>query len=117
MIGAVAVVAGIAAVISGAEGQLDGQMAGASVESEYRFFAALWIGFGLAALAIARQDAPDAAMLRGLMGIMFLAGVARAIAWIDDGRPHDLFIALMALELLIPPAVIVWRGRLGDDAG
>ena len=48
-LGAVAVVAGAFGVLTGPEGQLGGEAVNASVESEYRFYAGLWIGYGAVA--------------------------------------------------------------------
>jgi hypothetical protein len=48
-----------------------------------------------------------------LAAILFVSGLARAIAWIDDGRPDDLFVGVMAVELALPPLIVAWQARLG----
>lgn len=112
VLGAVAIVAGAIAVLTGASGQIDGGPAGASVESEYRFYAALWIAYGVLALRAAPTIDRQPLVLRALMAVLFAAGVARGIGWVDAGEPHPFYIALMCLELLIPPTAVFWQARL-----
>jgi hypothetical protein len=107
VIGVVAMVAGAFAVATGPEGQLGGEAVNANVESEYRFYAALWIAYGAVALRLAPRAEREPAILNWLMAILFGAGVARAVAWAAAGRPDDLYLALLALELVIPPVLLL----------
>ncbi|MBA2240958.1 MAG: DUF4345 family protein [Solirubrobacterales bacterium] len=43
---------------------------------------------------------------------LFVAGLARALGWLDAGRPDDIFIALLILELSIPPLVVAWQALI-----
>jgi hypothetical protein len=112
LIGATAVVTGLFAVFSGSGGQVDGSQAAPSVESELRFFAVFWIAYGVAALRVAPRADREIFMVRALAAFLFLGGLARAIAWIADGKPHGLFIGLLVLELLIPAVIFVLQHRL-----
>lgn len=112
VLGVVAIVAGAFAVLTGPEGQLEGHSVGASVESEYRFFAALWIGYGAVALGAAPRIDREPFALRVLMAVLFGAGAARALAWVAAGQPHPRLLGLLALELAIPPALVLWQSRL-----
>ncbi len=116
-LGLTAAIAGLAAVVAGPEGQLDGAQVGASIDSEYRFYAALWFAFGIAALAVVPRVERATAAVRVLAGALFAAGLARAVAWIDVGRPHDLYLVLLALELAIPPLLVLWQRRVHARAG
>ncbi len=106
-----AVAAGAFAVATGPEGQLGGEAVNANVESEYRFYAALWIAYGAAAIRLAPRVRREPAVLTWLMAILFGAGVARAIAWAAAGRPDDGYLALLALELAIPPVLLLAARR------
>ncbi|HEX6117488.1 MAG TPA: DUF4345 domain-containing protein [Solirubrobacterales bacterium] len=117
VLGATAAVAGLFAVLSGPDGQLDGAAVGASIDSEYRFYAALWLGFGAVALALVPRVERETLAVRALAAVLFAAGVARVLAWIDTGRPHGVFLALLALELAIPPVLVVWQARIRARGG
>lgn len=107
-----AILAGAFAVLTGPGGQLEGSSAPASVESEYRFFAALWLGYRAVALWAAPRVERERALLQALMAVLFVAGTARGVAWIAAGRPHPLYVGLMCLELLIPPVAVGWQRRI-----
>lgn len=110
--GAVPVVTGIYAVLTGSGGMPGTSEATANVENELRFFASFWVGFGLAVLWVAPRVDRETTAVRALMGVLFLGGVARAIAWAAEGRPDAIFIVLMALELALPPLVVFWQSHL-----
>jgi hypothetical protein len=106
-LGLVAFVAGLVTVFTGA-GTIPGDNpATASLESELRFYATFWTGFGVLALYAARRPERETLLLRGLSLFLFLAGVARIFAWLDSGRPDTQFLVLMGLELALP-FFIVW---------
>lgn len=111
-LGSVAIMAGTFAVLTGSSGQLEGSETTASEESEFRFFAAFWIAYGVAALWVAPRVDRETTAVRALALALFVGGLARGLAWISAGPPHAVFIALMSLELLIPPLVVWWQSRI-----
>lgn len=113
-IGITATVTGIYVVLAGVDGQTDGGAATSSVESELRFFAVFWIAYGVAALWVAPRAERETLTVRALALILFGGGIARGVAWIDEGRPHALFVVLMCLELLIPCILLILQRRIGD---
>jgi hypothetical protein len=123
VLGAVPILAGLFAVLTGPGGQVDGETVNASVESEFRFFASLWIAFGAVALWVAPRVERETTVVRVLAVILFSAGVARAIAWIAAGTPHWSFLLLLGLELLLPPLILYLQAQLlraprpAQDAG
>jgi hypothetical protein len=102
-------------VATGPEGQLGGESASPNVESEYRFYAALWLAYGAVALRLAPRVEREPALLSWLRAVLFAAGVARAIGWAAAGRPDDLYLVLLALELTIPPALLLGARRNRPD--
>jgi hypothetical protein len=114
-------VGGVVATIAG----LDGMRAGARavpgisepadpvLESEFRFFTAFYAAYGLLMLSVAPRADRDAAAVNGLAGALFLAGLGRAAAWVSVGRPNRTQQGLLAIELGAPPALAIWRRRLG----
>jgi hypothetical protein len=105
----VAFVAGLFAVLTGPEGQFGGEAVNASVESEYRFYAGLWMAYGAVAWALGPRVEREPAILTGLMAVLFAAGLARVVAWVAAGTPEAPYLVLMALELGIPPALLLAR--------
>lgn len=86
-----------------------------TMDNELRFYAALWLAYGILTLrAAARLDArmDD---VPWLAGVFFLGGVGRFISWMAVGAPHPFFLFLMSAELGLPPILaLVWlrlRGR------
>jgi hypothetical protein len=79
----------------------------AVMDSEDRFYATLFLGFGLGCLWCSRDLAARRAVFGALMAVFFAGGMARLISWAMVGPPSPLFIVLGSLELIIPPVVMV----------
>jgi len=75
----------------------------ATMDSEDRFYASLFLGFGGAVIWTSFNFSDRGNLFLALMGIFFLGGLARIVSIISVGWPTPLFIFLGALELLIPP--------------
>jgi hypothetical protein len=110
--GVVVVATGIFGVVTGADGMPGDNVSSASVESELRFLYVFWIAYGVALIRIAPHAVTETRAVRALALILFIAGLARAFAWVDVGRPDGLFVALMIVELVVPPLLVVWQARL-----
>lgn len=74
----------------------------ASVDSEDRFFGAVFFGYGLGWLLCATDPVRWRVSLYGQSGIFLLGGLARILSLVQVGRPHDLYLWLMAVELIVP---------------
>lgn len=90
---------GAAAGISGMSGESAGTI---NVDSEYRFLSVVWMGYGLLALWAAARAAGRRGLVLGLFGVLFCAGLARALSWAVEGRPDDVYLVLLGLELATP---------------
>ncbi|MFM5923740.1 MAG: DUF4345 domain-containing protein [Novosphingobium sp.] len=77
----------------------------ATMDSEDRFYATLFLGFGLAHVWAARDLAARANVILALQAVFFAGGLARLVSLAQVGPPVPLFLFLGALELIIPPAV------------
>lgn len=78
----------------------------AVMDSEDRFYATLFLGFGLAHIWAARDLAQRGGIVLAMQATFFAGGIARIISWLAVGSPGPLFTFLGALELVIPP--LVW---------
>lgn len=79
----------------------------ATMDSEDRFYATLFLGFGAANIWCAQDLAARAGLFRALMLVFFLGGLARLVSAAQVGLPSALFMFLGSLELVLPP-LLVW---------
>ena len=81
--------------------------ANASVQSNYVFFAAAYVGVGLSFVFIALKFKWVNMLVFSCL-VVFLGGVGRILSWAFFGTPHWSLIVLMVTELVIPPCLLVW---------
>jgi len=83
----------------------------ATMDNEMRFYAAFWGAYGATLILVARDFATRGHLTPWLAGLFFAGGVGRVISYAVAGPPHPFFTALMAVELLTPPLlVLLWLG-------
>jgi uncharacterized protein DUF4345 len=116
-LGLVAFVAGLVTVFGGTDAMPGDSRATPNVESELRFYATFWTGFGVLALYTARRPERETNLLRGLSAFLFLAGLARVFAWLDSDRPDTPFLVLMGLELTLPLFIVWVQARVSASSG
>ncbi|MBS0256076.1 MAG: DUF4345 domain-containing protein [Proteobacteria bacterium] len=75
----------------------------ATMDSEDRFYATLFTGFGLAMIWASRDLVGRRQVFLALMATFFLGGIARLVSAAAVGWPSPLFTFLGSLELVIPP--------------
>ena len=85
-----------------------------SVQSNYVFFAATYVGVGLSFVFIAVKF-KWVNMLAFSCLVVFLGGVGRILSWAFFGTPHWSLIVLMVTELVIPPCLLVWYGWINKS--
>ncbi|MEV4738913.1 DUF4345 domain-containing protein [Streptomyces sp. NPDC049555] len=105
-IGAVHLVAGVDSVPG--EG-----LAGATVDSRERFYGAIFMGYGLAWIHVARQSPIPARAVRWLAGLLLLGGAGRLLSLLSHGSPHWFQVVLTGTELLLPP-LFLWLATAGE---
>ena len=112
VVGALAAVAGTVTLLTGASLVLGGEGTPPSVDSELRFHAVWYLLAGVVAIRAARRPEAETGTIRLLMAGAFLAGLGRALGWAVAGRPHALYVALMAIELVLPFVVLPWQAAV-----
>jgi len=75
---------------------------GPTVESEMRFYAPLWIAYGVILIIAGRKLAAWLDRVPVLAAVFFAGGVGRALAYLEIGPPHPAFTVLMIVELTLP---------------
>jgi hypothetical protein len=83
----------------------------ATMDSEDRFYATLFLGFGAALIWCARDLPRREPVFGALLSVFFLGGIARLISWAAVGSPGALFTFLGGLELVLPPLLWFWFRR------
>lgn len=81
--------------------------AGTTIDSLGRFFGAVFAGYGLAWLWVARQRPIPATAVRWLAGVLLLGGAGRLLSLARHGWPHWFQVVLTVIELALPP-VYLW---------
>ena len=84
----------------------------ALLDSNLRFFAAVWLGLGLALLWLVPRIETETVLFRVFWGMIFIGGIGRLLAMIFTGLPIAPFIGFTALEIFGAPLFIWWQSRL-----
>ena len=79
-----------------------------TLESQFRFFAAMMVGVGAAFITIGVKF-QWANMLWMVCLMVFIGGIGRVLPWAFSGTPHYMMIILMVIELAFPAALLVWH--------
>ena len=105
--GSVATLAGLHTAAVGAR-SIPGwsSVAEPAIESEFRFYGTFYAAYGVAVLNVARRPDPGPVAVYALAASLLAAGVARVGAWRAVGKPTRTQIALLAIELTAPPAIV-----------
>ncbi len=90
-----------------AETQID-----AGLDSQNRFYGACFMAYGVLLWLSADDLKRYAPVVRALLWVLFSAGLVRFISVWKFGWPPFYIGILFALEVLVPPLVLIWLGRL-----
>ncbi|WP_341945084.1 DUF4345 domain-containing protein [Microbacterium sp. LWH11-1.2] len=111
VLGAVAVASGLYAIIFGPTSVPGGSPTSSSVDSEYRFVNVFWLAAGVAVWWSLFRLRERATVLRTMLVLAFIGGLARVLSAVVTGWPHPVFIASTVLELVVVPLVLWWHVR------
>ena len=104
--GVTAVAIGLLHVTLGTASIPGGQPVNPTMDGEDRFYAVIFAGYGAALIWASRDMASRHRAASLLIGLFFVAGLARALSWALRGPPHPFFVAMTGLELALP--ILVW---------
>jgi hypothetical protein len=108
LFGAVCIAIGMTHVIFGPSSIPGSVPVNATMDSEDRFYATLFIGFGAALIWCGRALNERGRAFFWLMVLFFCTGVARLVSIAQVGLPHPLFQFLAGVELVLPVLLWLW---------
>jgi hypothetical protein len=89
----------------------------ATMDSEDRFYATLFLAYGFALLWCVKGIERKGAYVNLLAMIFFVGGLARIISILAVGLPNRFFIAMTILELLLPLVIVPMNARVSSATG
>jgi hypothetical protein len=84
----------------------------ATLNSQLRFFGAIWFGFGILLWVVAGDLVQHATWFRLMCWILILSGVGRLASMMQFGLPAPPFIGATFLELAGIPLLLIWHAQL-----
>lgn len=84
----------------------------ATMDSEDRFYATLFMAFGAALLWCVKDVERKDAQVKLLALVFFVGGLARLVSMLAVGLPGPFFIAMTILELTLPVGMAWMSGRI-----
>ena len=83
-----------------------------NIESEFRFFGVMFAFYGGVLIQTVKRLDLYASRVPILLGVFFIAGLARLKSYIETASPHELFTGLMAIEIGLPILLLIfWKLR------
>ena len=82
-----------------------------TMDSELRFYAALWGAYGVVLLRAANNLRARLAEIPCLASVFFAGGVGRILSQLSVGAPHPVFTLLLVVEIGLPIVIVgLWLG-------
>jgi hypothetical protein len=104
--GAACALIGLAHLFIGPGSIIGGGPVNATIDSDLRFYAVLFIGFGAGFVWAAADLARRAAAVHVLGGLFLLGGLARMLAIWQTGVPNIFYVLMIPVEIVVP--VLNW---------
>ena len=88
-----------------------------TIDSEDRFYATLFAAYGVSLLWCIGDIEHKSKYVYFLAATFLAGGLARVVSILAVGPPNAFFLAMTALELLIPPFMVFMQGNISRTAG
>jgi len=85
-----------------------------TMEGEDRFFAGIFLCSGIAMLWCARDVQRKRVYITVLAAVFFVGGLGRLLAVSLVGSPHPFYVAMLVLELALPPLMVLAANRVAE---
>ncbi len=87
------------------------------LNSQIRFLAAIWFGMGMILYWVIPSIDRQTTLFRLLMGGIFIGGIGRISSAILVGIPPVQFVAVIVLELIGVPILVLWQSLISKSNG
>ena len=84
----------------------------ASIDSQNRFYGITISLLGVVLIIATTDLRRYAPVATAALGVLFMAGIARALSWGLHGAPSLPIIVILCADLLLPPILYLWMKRL-----
>jgi hypothetical protein len=81
------------------------------LNSQIRFWGAIWFGFGVVLWVVARDLHGNALWFRLLCGVLLISGIGRAVSMLQFGLPSPPLIGATVIELVGIPLLLWWHSN------
>lgn len=88
----------------------------ATLDSNMRFLAGVWLGLGLANLWLLPRITQETVLFRFLWLMIFVGGIGRLVSMASVGLPLAPFVAFTALEIVGAPLFVYWQHRVVQNS-
>lgn len=96
----------------GPQAIIGGTAVNPTMAGEDRFFAGLFLCSGVALLWCAVDLQHELVYVNLLAAAFFVGGLGRLLAVLLDGAPHPFYVAMLVVELALPPLMVIVAGRV-----
>ena len=83
-----------------------------SLDSQNRFYGITFSLLGVALLISSTDLDRYRPIIIAVLGVLFAAGLARALSWGIYSAPAPMIIAILCADLLLPPLLFLWLRRV-----
>ncbi len=84
----------------------------ATMDSEDRFYATLFMAYGAALLWCVKDVEKKSAQVKLLALVFFIGGLARLVSMLAVGLPNTFFLVMTSLELTLPGIMVLMSARV-----
>jgi Domain of unknown function (DUF4345) len=116
MFGAVVIGISLAHLAVGPAAIIGGADVNPTTDGEDRFFAGLFLVYGVALIWCARDVQRKRFYVDFLAAAFFVGAIGRLLATILVGTPHPFYVAMLVLELALPPLMVLAAKRFAELA-
>jgi Domain of unknown function (DUF4345) len=82
-----------------------------SFDSQNRFYGVTFSMLGFALLIGSTDIVRYKPIILAALGVLFAAGIARAMSWTLFGAPSTIIIGILVADLLLPPILYFWMKK------
>jgi Domain of unknown function (DUF4345) len=116
LFGVIVIAISLAHFAVGPDAIIGGSHVNPTSDGEDRFYAGLFLCFGVALLWCARDVERKAIYVTALAAALFAGGIGRLIALVAVGPPNAFYVAMLVLELVLP-LLMVYAARAVGQPG